>query len=558
MINVMIRMINNLGYVVLIVFIITRLKYFKKIVRKDKFTKKDKLILSIIFGAFGIIGTYMGTNVNGAIANTRIIGVMAGGILCGPEIGIFAGLIAGIHRFLIDINGITSAPCAITTIISGFAAGYVYKISSNGNNSKWKFGLWSGIIMESLEMLLILLISKPYERALTIVKSIYIPMSFTNALGIAILIILVENTFEENEAIAAKQAKLSLEIANKTLPLFREINKDSLREVCTIIKESIGADAVSITDKEYVAAHVGLGGDHHIPGKKIATKSTKKVLNEGIILSINHPEQIECNYANCPLKSAIISPLKDGKEIIGTLKIYYGKENAVTFSVESLAEGLSQIISTQFEISKLGKLQEMANKAEIKALQAQINPHFMFNALNTISSLIRTNPDKARELIVDLSTYLRYNISQGLAPVDLSKELEQVKAYVEIEKARFGDKLNMLYDIDEDINIKIPCLIIQPIVENAIKHGILEGTGKGTVKLTINKIDDKNINVIVEDNGQGISEDIIKKVYENKMDENKIGISNVHNRLIYLYGEGLKIQRLNMGTRITYKIKSLG
>ena len=558
MINVMIRMINNLGYVVLIVFIITRLKYFKKIVRKDKFTKKDKLILSIIFGAFGIIGTYMGTNVNGAIANTRIIGVMAGGILCGPEIGIFAGLIAGIHRFLIDINGITSVPCAITTIISGFAAGYVYKISSSGNNSKWKFGLWSGIIMESLEMLLILLISKPYERALTIVESIYIPMSFTNALGIAILIILVENTFEENEAIAAKQAKLSLEIANKTLPLFREINKDSLREVCTIIKESIGADAVSITDKEYVAAHVGLGGDHHIPGKKIATKSTKKVLNEGIILSINHPEQIECNYANCPLKSAIISPLKDGKEIIGTLKIYYGKENAVTFSVESLAEGLSQIISTQFEISKLGKLQEMANKAEIKALQAQINPHFMFNALNTISSLIRTNPDKARELIVDLSTYLRYNISQGLAPVDLSKELEQVKAYVEIEKARFGDKLNMLYDIDEDINIKIPCLIIQPIVENAIKHGILEGTGKGTVKLTINKIDDKNINVIVEDNGQGISEDIIKKVYENKMDENKIGISNVHNRLIYLYGEGLKIQRLNMGTRITYKIKSLG
>ena len=558
MINVMIRMINNLGYVVLIVFIITRLKYFKKIVQKDKFTRKDKLILSIVFGTFGIIGTYMGTNVNGAIANTRIIGVMAGGILCGPEIGIFAGLIAGIHRFLIDINGITSAPCAITTIISGFAAGYVYKISSNGNNSKWKFGLWSGIIMESLEMLLILLISKPYERALTIVKSIYIPMSFTNALGIAILIILVENTFEENEAIAAKQAKLSLEIANKTLPLFREINKDSLREVCTIIKESIGADAVSITDKEYVAAHVGLGDDHHIPGEKIATKSTKKVLNEGIILSINHPEQIECNYANCPLKSAIISPLKDGKEIIGTLKIYYGKENAVTFSVESLAEGLSQIISTQFEISKLGKLQEMANKAEIKALQAQINPHFMFNALNTISSLIRTNPDKARELIVDLSTYLRYNISQGLAPVDLSKELEQVKAYVEIEKARFGDKLNMLYDIDEDINIKIPCLIIQPIVENAIKHGILEGTGKGTVKLTINKIDDKNINVIVEDNGQGISEDIIKKVYENKMDENKIGISNVHNRLIYLYGEGLKIQRLNMGTRITYKIKSLG
>lgn len=554
MIDIMIRMLNNLGYIVIIVFIIAKLKYFKKIIQKDRFSKKDILMLSVIFGIFGIIGTYMGTNVNGAIANTRIIGVMAGGILCGPTVGIIAGLIAGIHRFLIDINGITAVPCTITTIAAGLASGYVYKISNN--NNKWKFGLLSGVIMESLEMLLIFLISKPYTKALLIIKSIYIPMSLTNALGIAILIILVQNTFEENEAIAAKQAKLSLEIANKTLPYFRDITGNSLMHICEIIKNSIGADAVSITDKKYVLAHVGLGDDHHVPGKKIVTRATKKVLEDGIILSLNHPEEIECHYKNCPLKSGIITPLKDGDEIIGTLKIYYGKEDAVTFSVKNLAEGLSQIISTQYEISKLGKLKEMASKAEIKALQAQINPHFLFNALNTIASFVRTNPNKARELIINLSTYLRYNLSRGDNLMDLSKELEQVKAYVEIEKARFKDKLDIKYDIDDDIEIKVPSLIIQPIVENAIKHGILEGNGRGTVKLSIRKVDNI-IRVIVEDDGKGISKDIVERIYNNNMGENNIGMSNVHNRLKYLYGEGLLIESLERGTKVSFNLKPL-
>ena len=555
MVSVMVRMVNNLGYVVLIVFAIAKSKYFKKIIQKDQFNKRDIFILSIIFGIFGIIGTYMGTKVNGAIANTRIIGVMAGGILCGPEVGIFSGLIAGIHRLLVDVHSITSIPCAITTIVAGIAAGYVYKISNN--NNKWKFGLWSGIVIESIEMLLILLISRPYDKALSIVQSIYIPMSFTNALGIAILIILVQNIFQENEAIAAKQAKLSLEIANKTLPYFRDINGSSLKTVCEIIKDSIGADAVSITDKEYVLAHVGLGDDHHVPGKKIITRATKKVLNDGIILSLNHPEEIECNCKNCPLKSGIVTPLKDGDEIIGTLKIYYGKEDAVTFSVKSVAEGLSQIISTQNEISKLGRLKEMANKAEIKALQTQINPHFLFNALNTITSFVRTDPNKARELIINLSTYLRYNLDQVNNLVDLSKELEQVKAYIEIEKARFGTNLNVIYNIDEDIDMKVPSLIIQPIVENAVKHGILEGPGKGTVKLNICKINDREIKVIVEDDGKGISGDIVDKIYNNNMGDNKIGMSNVHNRLKHLYGEGLLIEHLERGTKISFNIRSL-
>jgi len=555
MVELLRNLTNNLGYVILIAFFVSRLGSFKKIVQKDKFKKKDLIVLSIIFGAFGILGTYTGTEVNGAIANTRIIGVMTGGILCGPFVGTMAGIIAGIHRLLVDIGGITSIPCTITTIISGIVAGLIYSKSSE--NNKWFYGLFGGLLIEILEMILILTMAHPFSSALTIVKSIYFPMSFANAIGIAILILIIQKILKEKEEIAAKQAQIALEIANKTLPYFREMNENSLEQICGIIRESINADAVSITNKENILAHVGVGADHHIKGQKIITEATKKVIKGGNLLSLTNANQIECPNLNCSLKSAIIAPLKEGDEVIGTLKIYYCTDNAISFRNINLAVGLSQIISTQLEISKLGELKNMANRAEIKALQSQINPHFLFNALNTIISFIRFNPNKARELIINLSTYLRYNLDIGENHVDIYKELEQVKAYVEIEKARFGEKLHVVYNIEDDLDVKIPSLIIQPIVENSIKHGILKGKGEGTVTIEVKKVSKDNIMITIEDDGIGISEDIIEKVYEDKMEENKIGISNVHNRLKYIYGEGLKIEALKSGTRISFNVNKI-
>lgn len=555
MIGLLKSLTNNLGYVILIAFIVSNLSTFRKTMQKDKFNRRELIILSLIFGAFGILGTYAGTEINGAVANTRLIGVMAGGILCGPVVGISAGFIAGIHRLFVGFGRLTAVPCTIATIASGVFSALIYK-KSNKNN-RWLYGLLGGIFMESIEMLLILIISKPFSQAVSIIENIYLPMGLTNGAGIAILIIIIQNIFDEKEEIAAKQAKLALEIANKTLPYFREINADSLQKICTIIKDSIGADAVSITDKEKILAHVGLGSDHHVTGGKLLTTATEKVIKEGNILSINHPSQINCKNHDCPLKSAVIAPLLEGDEVIGTLKIYYAREDAISFSNQNLALGLSQIISTQLEISKVGKLKELAAKAEIKALQAQINPHFLFNALNTIISFMRIDPNKARDLIINFSTYLRYNIEAGEKLVNIHRELEQVNAYVEIEKARFGEKLHVIYNIDDEIDIKIPSLVIQPLVENSIKHGILEGEGQGTVKITVKKIGHNNIIISVEDDGIGITEEVINMVYKGEMKENKIGLANVNNRIKYLYGKGLEIERLAKGTKMSFIVQNI-
>lgn len=552
MVDLLNSLINNLSYVIILAFIISNLSIFKKMIQRDEFRRFDLIVLSIIFATFGIIGTYTGTDVNGAIANTRIIGVLAGGILCGPFVGIVSGFIAGIHRFAYDIGGITSIPCAITTILAGFISAFIY--IKGKRYEKWIYGLIGGLLLESIEMLLILIMAKPYSSALSIVKSIYFPMSFTNALGISILVLLIQKIFNEKDQIAAKQAQLALEIANKTLPYFREINSHSLKQICSIIKDSTGAIAVAITDKNTILAHEGLGADHHISGEPLQTTATKGVIKDGQMLVLNSPQEIECSCESCQLKSALVVPLKEGDEVIGTLKLYYSKENGISYTNEKLAIGLSQLISTQLEISKVGKLKELASKAEIKALQAQINPHFLFNALNTIISFLRTNPDEARELIVNLSTYLRYNIEETSTLVDISKELHQVKAYVEIEKARFGDKLNVTYDIDESIQIKIPSLIIQPIVENSIKHGILMGSGSGNVKIEVKRNDVSDVEITIEDDGIGISQAFLDSFYAGTVKENKIGMSNVHSRLHHIYGTGLHIERLAVGTRISFII----
>ena len=553
MIELLRSLSNNLGYILLIAFFVSNIRVFKNLIQKDDMRKRDLFLLSFIFGSFGILGTYTGTEINGAIANTRIIGVMSGGILCGPFVGIASGLIAGIHRFLIDPGGVTTLPCSITTIISGIIAGYIYKKADDSN--RWAYGLIAGLVVQTFEMFLIIVMVPDLSTAINIVKSIYFPMSFANAIGIAILILLIQKIFKEKDEISAEQAQIALEIANKTLPHFREMDEKSLEKICSIIRDSIQADAVSITDRDYILAHVGVGSDHHIKGNLIETEATKRVIREGNLISISTKEGISCSYPNCQLKSAIISPLKEDAEVSGTLKIYYCKENAISFRNINLAAGLSQLISTQLEISRLGELKDMANKAEIRALQAQINPHFLFNALNTIISFIRINPDEARKLIINLSTYLRYNIESGENFVDINQELEQVKAYVEIEKARFGEKLDVIYDIEDNLDIKIPSLIIQPLVENSIKHGILEGKGFGSVTIRIKKSSPETVIITIEDDGCGISEEIITWIQEGDIDDTKIGLLNVHKRLKFIYGQGLSIEEPEIGSRICFTVR---
>ena len=544
------HLFNNLGYIIAIAFFFTKLKRAKDIFTHKKYSKKDVFILSCFFSIFAIIGTYTGADYRGAIVNVRNIGVVVGGILAGPEVGILAGFIAGLHRLFIDVDPITTIPCATATMIGGFITAYLYKKCNEKNF--YLYGFLGGFLVENLSMLLILVMGKDFELAKDIVSNIYFPMILANAVGVSIVLLIIQDIIEEKDIIAGKQAKLSLEIANKTLPYFR--NGESLNEVCKIISDSLGAKAVVITNEKYITASYSTSEDFKIAHTDIKSEVTKKVLKTGKICIIGQCDDVK--YFQCvtgKIKSCIISPLFQGDKVSGTLKIYFDTKENVTASNQYLVEGLSLLISTQLELSSVENLKTMAKEAELKALQTQINPHFLFNALHTTSFFVRKDPNKAREIIIDLSTYLRYNLENSCKLVPLEMELEQVKAYFNIEKARFGDKISLNIDVDENIkNISIPSLIIQPLVENSIKHGLLKKREGGFVNI-IAKKENKDCLITIEDNGVGIDQKIIDNL-DDRIDKN-IGLKNVHNRIKLIYGKGLVVEKLETGTKISFYIE---
>ncbi len=544
------HLFNNLGYIIAIAFFFTKLKRAKDIFTHKKYSKKDVFILSCFFSILAIIGTYTGADYRGAIVNVRNIGVVVGGILAGPEVGILAGFIAGLHRLFIDVDPITTIPCATATMIGGFITAYLYKKCNEKNF--YLYGFLGGFLVENLSMLLILVMGKDFELAKDIVSNIYFPMILANAVGVSIVLLIIQDIIEEKDIIAGKQAKLSLEIANKTLPYFR--NGESLNEVCKIISDSLGAKAVVITNEKYITASYSTSEDFKIAHTDIKSEVTKKVLKTGKICIIGQCDDVK--YFQCvtgKIKSCIISPLFQGDKVSGTLKIYFDTKENVTASNQYLVEGLSLLISTQLELSSVENLKTMAKEAELKALQTQINPHFLFNALHTTSFFVRKDPSKAREIIIDLSTYLRYNLENACKLVPLEMELEQVKAYFNIEKARFGDKISLNIDVDENIkNINIPSLIIQPLVENSIKHGLLKKREGGFVNI-IAKKENNGCLITIEDNGVGIDQKIIDNL-DDRIDKN-IGLKNVHNRIKLIYGKGLVVEKLETGTKISFYIE---
>jgi len=548
--EMLLAVFDRAALMLICLFFLTRTRLFRQLLQKEDHTPLELGMVTAIFSLFALFSTYSGVNVEGSLVNVRVIAIMAGGILFGPWVGIVTGIIAGVHRYLIDIDGITSVPCLITSIIAGISAGYInLKVKKE---QRWRAGIVGGMLCECLTMLLIVLWAKPTELGLDIVSKIALPM-ILGTVCIGLIVLLVQSVEDEKEVIAARQAKLALDIARKTLPYFRNINSETLATICDIIRHDIQADAVAITDTHQVLAYVGVGEEAYPIGREGLSRVTRESIRHGKIIIKNNLE----NPATPQIHSQLVIPLWEKGEVTGALKIYYCHAHQITNTLKVMAVGLSQIISTQMEVSRIEHLRQMADKAEMRALQSKSNPHFLFTALNAISSSIRINPDTARQLIINLSRYLRYNLELNDELIDIRKELHQIQDYIAIEQARFGAKLTVIYDIDDDISVRIPSLLIQPLVENAIVHGIQPCKGKGVVVIAVKDQGDR-VRISVKDTGHGIDQQVIERVARNEMPGHNIGLLNVHHRVSLLYGEGLRIRRQEPGTEIAFYISKNG
>ena len=208
-------------------------------------------------------------------------------------------------------------------------------------------------------------------------------------------------------------------------------------------------------------------------------------------------------------------------------------------------------------------LEEVASKAiekadlnEVAFLQAQINPHFLNNTLSLISSMVSRNPQKAKETIANLGEYLMrcYQFDAHEPMVTLEEELAFADIYVTIEKTRFMERLDVMIHYEEMPQIKVPRLILQPLVENAIRHGVLKKVQGGTVKVELITLE-REVLISVSDDGVGIKPERIPDLLEGLDKEQGVGIVNIHKRLLRYYGSGLTIACIpEGGTKISFSI----
>lgn len=337
----------------------------------------------------------------------------------------------------------------------------------------------------------------------------------------------------------ARQQRL-MGIVEQTLPHLRlGLNVETADRTVRLLHHAMRLQAVGITDRERLLAFVGSGSDHHHGGEPVATGAARSVIDSGRLAVATERADLGCDPArngSCPLRSVVVAPLVCGDHVVGSLNVYETREGTPDPNLVELTRGLAGVLSLQLELAQAHRTAQVAETAKLTALRAQINPHFLFNTLNTIAMKARTDADEARRLLVRLSDFLRYAMkgTGHLAP--FGEEYFFVRTYLFLEKARFGDRLSVRYDVDAQVlSIPVPVLTIQPLVENAVKHGIVPKAEGGRVELkaALEPISG-TLRIRVYDDGVGIDPARIPPLTA-PAGNGSSALANIAERLVYLY-----------------------
>lgn len=543
---------TNMSFIALAAYLVGRSRYVIRCATNPS-ESGHWIILSLIFSVLSAVGTYSGVPVNGALANTRLVGIIMSGFMGGPVVGFITGVISALHRY--SVGGFTAEICGVATVLGGIFAGLVRK-KVGFHRLTWKTGAAVALISEIVQKGMVVVFAKPSELAWATEKIIALPTTMVSILGAVIFMVIIANIREEQALYAARAAELSLDIASRTLPYTRQgLNSESAAKTAQIIYELTGIDAVAITDREKVLAYIGPGSDHHQAGSAIILRATIQALACGKTIVQNTPALQGCSMAGCPLKAGVVAPLASRGKIIGAVKLLRTEENGISSVDIRIANGVANLLSVQFELAEFDQQRAMRERAELRALQAQINPHFLFNTINIIMSFCRTEPNTARNLLAHLAALMQRRFEEHNDFVTLDNELEGIHSYLEIVKRRFGKRLAVEIHAEEAVrDVLVPILSVQPLVENAIQHGLFPKIDQ--CLLTIHAAMDSCEAVIeIADNGIGITPDKLRQVMSFCSDG--IGLKNVNDRLVSLYGERYKLHiesKEGKGTRVIVRI----
>ncbi|GGS70249.1 signal transduction histidine kinase [Planobispora rosea] len=336
-------------------------------------------------------------------------------------------------------------------------------------------------------------------------------------------------------------------------PLRAGLTEAGAQKASRHLRALLGSPALAITDEQGLLVYDG-EGDHHAHE---AFANAARTLADGRTQVLG-PEAVSCDLPECPIRYAVVVPLTTDGRVVGSLAAYGGNASA---GLVRAAHEVARWVDSQLELAELDRSRTRLMEAEMRALRAQISPHFIYNSLTTIASFVRSDPDRSRELLLDFADFTRYSFRQHGEFTTLAEELRSIDRYLTLERARFGDQLQVTLRIaPEVLAVAVPFLCLQPLVENAVRHGLESKPGVGRISIVAEDAGSE-CRIGVEDDGVGMDPDRLRRILAGDADERSgtggVGLANVDERLRQVYGDeyGLVVETgKGAGTKVSVRL----
>jgi two-component system LytT family sensor kinase len=339
----------------------------------------------------------------------------------------------------------------------------------------------------------------------------------------------------------------TLHTASLAAPPLREgLTSGSTDRALRHLRALLGVPAAALTTLDRVTGWDGSGEHHRAEAMTLAAPS--------IAAGTTSAHAIRCSVGSCTLRHVICSPLTVDGLVVGVLMAF---SPGVSAALIRATDEVAAWASGQLELAEVDQSRTRLMEAEVRALRAQISPHFIYNSLSAIASFVRTDPERARELLLEFADFTRYSFRRHGEFTTLAEELRSIERYLILEKARFGDRLQVTLRVaPEALPVTVPFLSLQPLVENAVRHGLERKQGDGHI--TIVALDASSEVVIsIEDDGVGEDPERVRRSLAGDESVDSIGLGNVDERLRNTFGDdyGLVIETAQgAGTKVTVRV----
>jgi two-component system LytT family sensor kinase len=375
-------------------------------------------------------------------------------------------------------------------------------------------------------------------------------------IGIAAIVLAVWRAMRAPSTAGIPEAAMqaALHAATTTLPHLRKgLTGRNAERAVPHLRALTGAAAIALADTRAVLAIDGEGRDQVRPGDLLS-----RLLDRAGDNRLHIVPRLVSSDPTCPLRSAVLAPLLAQGKRIGTLIAFYRTVGRPSHHELRVVQEAASLVSAQVELSLVAEQEERVAQAELRALRAQISPHFIYNALAAVAGDIHARPEEARDLLIDFAEFTRYLFRDGRSYVTLGEEIEHVERYLRLEQARFRDSLHVTVDVPaETRGAVVPAMSVQPLVENAVRHGVERQAGLGRVAISA-RIIGGDVELRVSDDGIGIEPERLEAVLAGA--GGGIGVSNVDARLRATFGEryALRIESdLGEGTTAVMTVPNL-